>query len=269
MPQYHYLKSSISAHGIKSEAFWAVKPRRTAVVFLHGFSGESIKTWVDFPSLAVVDPRSQGVDLLFFGYDGLFTQAGVSAIQFLNFMRALAATPTSIFPNFVGRQQWLGYQQIVIVAHSLGAVIARRAIVDAIRAGDQWPNQVRLVLFAPAHNGAYAAGLASSYLSSGQGWYLGGLASLFIRYKIPLFEDLKDTSPVIRNLRRDTEDELARAPHSGLTAHSVTWAKSENVVINAQFLRDPLPTILDANHSTVCKPNSRFREPLDFVFAAV
>jgi alpha-beta hydrolase superfamily lysophospholipase len=269
MPQHHYLKSSISTHGVKSEAFWAVRPRRIAIVFLHGFSGESMKTWVDFPSLAVADQRARGVDLLFFGYDGLFTQAGVSSMLFLNFMRALTVTPATIFPNFIGRERWPGYQHLVLVSHSLGAVIARRAIVDAIRAGDAWPDLARLVLFAPAHNGAYAAGLASSYLSSGQGWSLGGLASLLIRYKIPLFEDLKNDSTVIQSLKQDTAAEQAKAPRPSLTAHSVTWAQSENVVINAQFLSDPLPTVLQTNHSNVCKPNARFREPLDFVFAAV
>ena len=267
MPQFHYLQEPIKAHGEKTTAYWAVQPKSEVIVFVHGFKGESLGTWLEFPSLSVSDARSRGVDLIFFGYDGLFTQAGVSALIFFNFMRALAASPKSLMPAFINRRADFAYSKIVIVAHSLGAVVSRRAIVDAVRSGEEWPSRSHLVLFAPAHNGAYAAQLASEHLSNGQGWSLGGIASGLARYKIPLFEDLKHDSPVIEQLRGDIQAELQKPnPPRSLTAQTVAWAQKENVVINARYLNDALPQLFPLNHSDVCKPKATFREPLDLVF---
>jgi alpha-beta hydrolase superfamily lysophospholipase len=269
MQQHHYFQEPIDAHGTGTLAYWALNAAGTAVIFVHGFNGSALRTWLNFPSMLMADPRAAGLDVVFFGYDGLFTQAGSSALQFFTFMQALMTSPHAVFPNFVKRPHAFTYSRVVIVAHSLGAVVVRRAVVDAVRAKETWPAHVRLVLFAPAHRGAYAAALASHVLT-GQLWLIGKLAGSLLQYRIPLLSDLQADSPVIKQLAQDTRKQLKKgSQQNGLIAHAVVWAHDERVVINLPFLDDPGPEKLPTNHANVCKPSDNFLQPLDLVLAAV
>ena len=88
--QGHHLPETLGdAFGKGTTAQWAANPEGKAIIFVHGFQGEALDTWTDFPTLLTSDARLAGVDLLFYGYDGLYTQAGSSSLLFLQFLEQL------------------------------------------------------------------------------------------------------------------------------------------------------------------------------------
>ncbi len=269
--QQHHFAESLK-RGTATSAHWAVSLPRSILVFVHGFCGHAISTWVSFPEMLLADPRTIQTDIVFYGYDGKTRQAGNSSLELLTFLRDVATRPWALSSSGIGRSRAdPPYERIVVAAHSLGAVVTRRALLDAARVGDAWLERVRFVLFAPAHNGAYAAVLASAFVSE-QDWFLGKLAGAVAQYNIPLIEDLKPDSVVLRRLQDDTRTALGPllaedpgASPSHLVARAVVWANDDKVVINQPFQCDPLPVLWDGDHSRVCKPHLGFVDPLDIV----
>jgi pimeloyl-ACP methyl ester carboxylesterase len=49
------------------------------IVFVHGYGGGP-RTWNDFPQLLSATPRTAGVDLIFFNYDGIYSELNASAL---------------------------------------------------------------------------------------------------------------------------------------------------------------------------------------------
>ena len=191
--QHHYFGEPL-AFGVATNAHWAVAQPLNVLVFVHGFFGHAVNTWTSFPEMLLADARMAGTDIVFYGYDGKFRQAGNSALELLNFLRKLAEQPWTLSSSGIGRSRKdPGYVRIVIAAHSLGAVITRRALLDASRAGALWLDRVRVVLFAPAHNGAYAAVLASAFASE-QDWFLGKIAGAVAR--VTTFPCSRISSPI-------------------------------------------------------------------------
>src|SRR5215471_9605979 len=114
----------------KVQAIFAVRPSRKAILFIHGYTGDALKTWKDFPALLPQNPKFAGHDLLFYGYDGLRAPVGSSASLFRQFLEKLFANTPDIsnrsLPPLFHRDATFGYDDLIIVAHSLGAVVTRR-----------------------------------------------------------------------------------------------------------------------------------------------
>jgi alpha-beta hydrolase superfamily lysophospholipase len=269
--QYHHLPDNLPRYGTDTFAQWAVTPGEKAIVFVHGFKGHAVDTWTDFPAMLTADSRLAGVDLYFFGYDGLTTQAGVSAAVFQQFIEDLGTDPTEIFGTNRGVRPGFVYTRILLVAHSLGAVVVRRALLDAATDDSTaaWLNRVKLILFAPAHRGAYAAVLASGFLSE-QDWWLGRLAAKVVAYNVPLLEDLKPGSSVLQQLDSDTHNALATSPDAPhLVAAHVVWTQYDKVVLNLRFGADRPPELVATDHLRVCKPTNAYPGPLNTVVRAL
>jgi hypothetical protein len=222
-------------------------------------------------------PTIATADIVFYGYDGLYTQANSSGISFFDFLFEFLAAPENLIngtlPSSSKSRLSFQYTNIIIVAHSLGAVVTRRALLHAnhkakTEAALPWLDTIKMVFFAPAHSGAYAAGVAQSFLSS-QGWFLGNVLGHFIQYKSPLLTDLTPESPSIKDLIQDTTKAIESRkgqPKDHLIAKVVIWAEIDKVVRNANFCDDPPPAQLKGkNHMQVCKP----RGPTDPIFQTV
>ncbi len=251
--------------GRMTRAHWARSRATRAVVFVHGFGGDPVDTWVDFPTVLRGAAKLADCDLLFYGYDGLTTQANNSAAKFHDFLDRYLSNPAAVIntrhPVNVARPPF-SYRTVVIAAHSLGAVVTRRALLRAHRARDRsaaaspWLPTVRIVLFAPAHNGAYAAEIAKSFLMS-QGWWVAKVLGALGQLDVPLLNDLERRSELIANLRADTTSAAANATADNhLVAKRVLWAENELVVYNDEFFRDPEGDLqYGTNHFSVCKPD--------------
>ena len=249
------------------QVLFALKPNRKAVLFIHGFSGDAIKTWSDFHELLPVCPNGQCRDLFFYGYDGLRADMTASAALFRTFLDRLFSNTAQFvnenLPDAAKRAPDFEYDELVIAAHSLGAVITRRALLDATRLKAPWTTNTKLVLFAPAHKGASVATLALEVASSFTFLRLFGVGARFVS---PLIDQLKPESPDLKKLLEETERARQGGANSHLVARKVVIAEYEKIVRNETFADDPPPdTIPETDHLSVCKPRSGFRRPLDFL----
>lgn len=151
----------------------------------------------------------------------------------------------------------------MIVAHSLGAVITRRALLDATRLQAPWTTKTKLVLYAPAHKGASVADLALEVASSFTFLRLFGVGARFVS---PLIDQLKPNSPDLNALLAETKQARKDGANGHLVAARVVIAEYERIVRNETFADDPPPdTIPETDHLSVCKPRSDFRRPLEYL----
>jgi pimeloyl-ACP methyl ester carboxylesterase len=265
--QTHHQPSRIP-FGEHSEALWAVRPTGKALLFVHGFGGSAVTTWLDFPSLLQQSSSFSGHDLIFYGYDGLRTRARPSADLLIRFLDALFSDPaglvTTSLPR-VNRPPKFTYKRVVIVAHSLGAVVSRIALVDAIRKRHDWTSRIRLVLFAPAHQGAHILPLATLAM----GALRLAPVEAFARYRFQALRDLEENCQTLTQLSEQTRKAI-RAGAKNLIAKRVVHAGQDRIVNVSDFCDDPPPEFIhDASHSSVCKPRAQFLAPLDHVLAHI
>jgi pimeloyl-ACP methyl ester carboxylesterase len=246
------------------QALFAAQPNRKAVLFIHGFSGDAINTWSDFHELLPACPKCNGRDLFFYGYDGLRAQMHASAAIFRAFLDRLfgetKAFLTDNLPHSAQRGDGFGYDELIIVAHSLGAVISRRALLDATKLKSDWVAKTKLVLYAPAHKGAKVADLALEVASSFTFLKLFGIGA---RFESPLIDELKPKSLALEKLLQETEAATTMGANRHLIATKVVIAEYERIVENETFGDDPPPdAIPNTTHISVCKPTKDFLQPL-------
>lgn len=255
----------------ETQALFAVQPNRKALLFIHGFSGEAITTWSDFHTILPECPKCSGYDLFFYGYDGLRAQMNASAAIFRSFVdRLLGQTQEFLAANLppsAQRPTSFEYDELVIVAHSLGAVIARRALLDGTRGKLKWVSRTKLVLYAPAHMGARVADLALEAASSFKFLRFFGIGARFVS---PLIDELKPDSRALKSLLEDTATATKGGANPHLIAKKVVIAQYEKIVENGTFGDDPPPdAIPGTTHTSVCKPRKDFLDPLTLLEACL
>jgi alpha-beta hydrolase superfamily lysophospholipase len=249
------------------QSLFAVRPSGKAILFIHGFSGDPIKTWSDFHVLLPAAQGFKGRDLYFYGYDGLRANMTSSAALLREFLERLFQQSSKFvnqnLPSDAKRQDNFQYDEVALVAHSLGAVITRRALLDLTRLNRPWLSKTRLILFAPAHKGASVADLALEAASSFRFLrFFGAIA----RFESPLIDQLKPGSPELTALLRETELACQNGANSHLKARQVVIAEYERIVRNETFADDPPPvTIPDTEHTSVCKPRADFLRPFELL----
>jgi pimeloyl-ACP methyl ester carboxylesterase len=260
--QSHYPIAKLAGDHADSLAILSTAPTGHACIFIHGYSGNPFKTWTEFERMVYNAPALAGHDFYFFGYDGIRSELVASAGVFRSFLKSLAGPPFELTfePASPGRAQDFLYNSIVIVAHSLGAVLTRWALLDLRQESYSNLDRFRFLLFAPAHKGSRVAKLAA--MAAG-GFPLVGALVTALHFASPLVEQLAAGSQELQNLEARTQKAIAEdGPRSYLVAHKVWIATREQVVVNMPFASDPLPEpFLDCNHMTLCKPSESFPRP--------
>ncbi len=258
-----------------SLAYWSLHPDGTLFLFVHGFGGGATSTWSEFENR--LPRRQHGADLIFFGYDGLFRHASESAEHLYEMLDNLLSAPGRVFSQArpgPRRQASFAYTRLVLVAHSLGAVVARIALVAAHDRQAAWASLVHLVLFAPAHNGTRLGALVD-HAVSGISIPGASFATSAITGTLRAYEDLKEGSAVLTTLRDDVR-EARKAGAQHVAAKVVVWAIDDPVVVNGPFPGDPpvpqdqqfaLPLL--TRHTAVCKPRDTHLAPVYLVEQAL
>jgi hypothetical protein len=265
--QSHHLPVRIS-FGERSEALWALAPTGNAILFVHGFGGSATTTWVQFPSLLQREKPCAGYDLVFYGYDGLRTRARPNADFLIQLLDSMFSNPADFVKRSLpsaNRTPRLKYKRIIIVAHSLGAVVSRLAVLDAYRKGRDWAKKVEFVFFAPAHGGAGLLPLASLALGALR---LVPVEAL-VRYRFQVLQDLERKCSTLTELEQQTRIAIDRGCKN-LIARRVIYAGQDTVVDPIDFCDDPAPEFIQlTSHTSVCKPRVDFSDPLMHVLACI
>jgi len=213
-------------------------------------------------------------DLLFVGYrstrDTITGVAHQVRREIKNFFPAPYAAATTI--NGVGARGLLeNYDELVVVGHSLGRLIARRALCDAAqewldsgRPVDRNPLlECQLRLFSPASAGFRPAGTLGVLEAA------GALRALeMVLRSSSAYIDLQRGSEVLGETRARTEALVRAGSFDSLKAH-IVWANPDNVVVAERYSTDWVDDAWpETSHASVCKPNRPdYRSPWNFVEA--
>ena len=287
-----------------STALLSLIPPRSAVVFIHGFDGDPTKTWVDYPGMMPVDGKKIQIwrerDLFFYSYVS-YDQIPSLAEDFLDFLTSVAKVKAhdyldAYFSLPSSKDYALGagaelaryrgsgsYESVVLVGHSTGAVVIRKAIEDWIRpllkkhpdpkkwkagisndavtSSDLLLANAALRFFAPAHLGFLGAGALGVAMNVP---VIDRVIGIHLKSK-PLFHNLAPECPIIKDLRTKTE-EFYKEHHLTALKATVLFGKHEEIVYQGGYDQDDvLPKVPNHNHSSICKPNADYLKPMDFV----
>lgn len=202
---------------------------RTALVFLHGFSGTAGGTWSDFAGLFLEDPDFSDWDVFSVGYPSRLSldfplweaDPGIQLCA-----RSLATKMTS--------SAFADYDCIALVAHSMGGLIAQRAVLDS----DCFDGRLsHLVLF-----GTPSAGLVKA-----------GLARL-LKFQL---RDMDQSGTFISQLRAD----WARKFGNGSPFALLSVAGEIDAFVPSTSSLDPFPisqqAAIPGNHLEIVRPSTR------------
>lgn len=249
----------------RSMARWATQPAGTVVVFVHGFGG-GVSTWDEFDELLPLEPRAAGADLVFFTYDGLRAPVLTSAAQLRDMLDELMTSPSRCVNGTLEpedhRPASFAYHKLVLVAHSLGAVVTRKALLDAYRVRAPWLDRVELVLFAPAHRGAPVIDVARETLGL---FHAAMMTVMKVVTTYSVLADLEPDSPLLADLRAQTERALSAGART-LAARHVATAAHDKVVAHLDFVLEDAPAVpLPGSHTSICKPSDNYTSPIEIV----
>ncbi|MBT8184287.1 MAG: caspase family protein, partial [Eudoraea sp.] len=198
------------------------------LLFIHGFSGEAGNTFGNIPELLMNDSRMDGWDMKPFGYSQYITPemgkdiwAGIDDID-----RISNYLCTSV------KYKFDKYDRIAIVAHSLGGLIAQRAILDF---KDEYRNKLsHLVLLGTPSNGIAPAKLSKLWNNK--------------------YKEMSSEGAFITTLRKDWENQYPDSYPFELKV--VASTEDEFVTIDscyAPFANEHHVTI-DGKHLSMVKP---------------
>ncbi len=117
------------------------------VLFIHGFSGESTDTFGKIPELLMNDPRMDGWDLKPIGYSPQIKPELGKDI----WAASLDIKKIAMYLESCIKYKFKKYDRIAIIAHSLGGLVAQRAILNLKT--DQLNKICHLVLLGTPSNG--------------------------------------------------------------------------------------------------------------------
>ena len=107
------------------QPFFPPKERnRTAIVFVHGFSGDRVGTWGDIPSSLAADKRLGGWDMYGFGYP---SHKSFDILGLWTADPALNQIATKLNSEPALRTE--RYDALALVAHSMGGLVVQNALV--------------------------------------------------------------------------------------------------------------------------------------------
>ena len=260
-----HIQVFLDTYGKNTTAFLSHSFPNNLVIFVHGFIGNATKTWEEFPQLFKTHDDFDTSDIIFYDYESLKGQVSNNAIKFYEFLKAVCEnSPNEITFKRNIIEKDFAYSKVLLVAHSLGSIIVRRALLNAKSENKIWLSKCKMILFAPAHCGARVQNKFASLPVVGNCLLVLGLI-------YPVLDDLKPESQTISNLKSDSKRYLKINQGSFTIAHSVVWAENELIVYNEIFCSDPVAKLMaNKTHITVCKPNhTTYIEPYKIVVDAL
>jgi len=258
-------------------AYFSHERAERLVVFVHGFRGQAVSTWYQFPESGDRNDWWRASDFLFVGYDSARdTIVGVATRVSKHLSRFYPHVPTDLLEVGGVRVRPAGtepYRELLLVGHSLGGVVLRRALCDLaqswIEHRETDPEALRpalldatLRLFSPASAGFRSAG----WLGLLQASAFWSALNMYLR-RSSAYTDLQPRSDLLANTRQRTERLVSdhRQELAALRA-SILWANPDDVVLAERYDTDHVDDSVDGtSHITVCKPSNAYEMPWPFV----
>jgi hypothetical protein len=283
--------------GRNSYALLSLGPSvRRAIMFFHGFTGDSVRTWMNFQGLVDEVPAERDwwaeSDLYFYGYHSVCDRIAASAYDFSSLICAIypRPDPTEFHVEhdlicdgtFLGRRSFdvpssvfHTYDELVLVGHSQGGLVLRKAILDLAKrrmdeSDDSGPEHsalksildARLKLFAPALLGASPSKLLAVLLRLP---VIDSVTNAVLSAS-GAYGEMERGSGVLDSIRHQTERFAERYPSAAAFRARVLWGREESFVAMGEYECDLVVQVVEGrDHKTVCKPNSDFLLPLEFV----
>jgi pimeloyl-ACP methyl ester carboxylesterase len=254
----------------------------TAVIFVHGFLGGAESTWLNFQEAIcsqVTDHWSK-CDVFFFSYRSFRDDITESADDLLKFIQKIFPDPPESIFKIPKRVRGLPcllelalvrptYEQLVLVGHSEGGIVIRRAVDLAYAREITTVLMARLALFAPAHKGVKLSGWIGACLAVGR----VDAILIPILNTSPAFVEMKQ-GPLLAEVESHTlayqsESKAAGKGVPALHAH-IVYGKDDHVVQKGFIKGDCLHSSEKGkDHISICKPKTGYDRPLTFVLKRV
>ena len=261
--------------------YFSLRPALRLIIFLHGWRGETMESWAGFEPWNLPENEWWNcADLVFVGYDSLRDDPRAVAADFRALTEMLYPRPhrfaRRLRRDFWGEEAENQYEELIVAAHSLGGLIARKAVLEAFTAWQYRRNMAAGYrrppildagqrLFSPASAGFRPAGFLGAFKATNV-W--GSTVEPALRTGIA-FQDLQPGSSLIVDTRAETVAAVGD-PDAGALRARIVWARPDKVVETAKYASDQWECYLKGtSHETVCKPSSTFVAPWEFVSTGV
>ncbi|MDB6145722.1 MAG: hypothetical protein JWP80_4766 [Pseudomonas sp.] len=244
---------------------WSRDVPDALIVFVHGFNSSALGAWCDFDKLLPVDPDFKQTDICFFQYDGNRCQVLSSAAVFRKFLLNVIRDATCMAGNGGHKRRDVptAYRRLIIVAHSTGAVVVRKALADIVHTPTEAAifNEIHCstLMFGPEYCGAKLSEIICALITGkpGNSVILRSIASYFVTITHPVISDLGPDSKVLKNLHTKVEGLLLKNNRRDLlTPTRVTIGMDDNVIFFPDWYNEDPPTnsLPDYDHISICKP---------------
>ena len=99
--------------------------RPRVIVFVHGFTGDSVGTWLNnngayFPRMLATDPRVAQANVFVASYDTRWTKESST----------IASLATKLFAQLDGSGIFNDHKELIFVCHSLGGLVVERMLIE-------------------------------------------------------------------------------------------------------------------------------------------
>lgn len=201
---------------------------KAAIVFLHGFCGESDKTWGDFPLYLMSNPGLKGWDIYGLGYP---TSLRIDIPGIWRADPGLEMVSRQ-FRTVMRQYPLKDYEALAFVAHSMGGLVVQHALLDPV--------------LAERVNHMFLFGTPSAGLSK----------ALFGRIFKRQARDMSVGSPFLKKLRTEWD----RLYANGLPFKLRVVAGNRDEFVPSKSSLDPFPEdvkdVVHGDHLSIVKPTS-------------
>ena len=215
--------------------------KRSAVLFIHGFTGKATETWNMFIDTLLADARLSDWDVYSIGYSSRFAvdlpiweadpELNVCAI---GFRTKLTHPPLD------------KYDAVAVVAHSMGGLVVQRALLDDLSAREKVSH---VVLF-----GTPSGGLKKAWLGS------------LLKQQVA---DMAEGGEFIRKLRHDWNSEFGHGTPFAFKAVAGSEDSFVPAVSSLMVYEDRHREIVPGNHLDIVHPTTPGHPSYEVFFKAL